>query len=412
MAVDSVGPYRILEKLGAGAMGVVYLAQDTRLSRPVALKTFLKEQGREHAVRRLFEEARALAQVKHANIPAVYHVEESADTPYIVMEYVEGRTLDKRLQEGPLKVPEVIDFGVQLARGLAAAHAAGVIHRDLKPANVMVTEKGAIKILDFGLARSHAVETKEPSTGGSGSQERHVVAGTPGYIAPELLESQSGQQPHVRSDIYSLGVTLFELATGERPFPGHDRMAALTKPVRHITEVDPELPGDLDAVVARAMARQPEDRFATADDLAEALGAASALAAASTRSVLWKRPRGRRSELRRWWLPAGVLVVALPALALWRPWARPFESAVARPTATETAREPTVVAVLPLVGDPRDQEADHLAAGIRGTSSSARSAGYPASRWSRARPPCPTRAGSSRSPLSRRRSTPTWWWTA
>jgi serine/threonine-protein kinase len=356
VAVDSVGPYRILEKLGAGAMGVVYLAEDARLSRRVALKTVPDERGATpEARRKLLHEARMAARLTHPNVAAIYDIVESSESVHVVMEYVRGETLAARLRRGPLSVDEVTAVGIQLAEAAARAHTLGVIHRDLKLANVMLTPEGQVKILDFGLARAR-VDVRvadDSSSTGSGSQERRV-AGTPGYMAPEAF---LGHAPDARSDIYSLGVMLFELLTGRRPFTGSDLMAvglaALTGPTPHVRDISPGLPGDLDAVIERAMARKPEDRYASAEELADALRAVAALAAAPTRSSFFRLPLVHTPASRRWWLAGAALLLIVAAVTARWSW----------PARNRTASS-AVVAVLPLTNATGDAAGADLAVGI------------------------------------------------
>src|SRR6185503_9479469 len=191
MAEAQVGPYRILERLGAGANGVVFLAEDTRLHRRVALKTVAGTAGAEASEvrRKLLREARAAARLNHPNIAAVYDVLESEDGVHIVMEYVPGTTLAARVRQGPLPHTQVLDLALQLSSALAHAHELGVVHRDLKPANVMMSPAGQAKILDFGLARVNALDAGSAPLGSSDltATDARQVVGTPPYMPPELL---------------------------------------------------------------------------------------------------------------------------------------------------------------------------------------------------------------------------------
>jgi tetratricopeptide (TPR) repeat protein/TolB-like protein len=266
MPPELVGPYRIRRKLGAGGMGEVYLADDTRLRRPVALKGLTAEWARAaQARRRLMREARAIAALNHPNIAAVYDVIEPEDTAYIVMEYVPGESLAARTRGGP-QPPEAVAFiGTQLADALAAAHAAGLVHRDLKPGNIMMTPDGKVKVLDFGLARSlDAAPGSLPSDSAPLSDAGGLV-GTPAYIPPE---GYRGEPLDERSDIYSAGVVLYELLTGVRPFRGDDR-AALARAILQGNAPPPRsfnarIPAALEEIVTRAMSPRREDRPASA----------------------------------------------------------------------------------------------------------------------------------------------------
>jgi len=355
VAVGLVGPYRILEPLGAGAMGVVFLAEDARLSRRVALKTLSGERSRTpEARRKLLREARTAAQLTHPNVAAIYDVVESVDSIHIVMEYVQGETLAARLRRGPLPVEEATAIGIQLADALSKAHSMGVIHRDLKPANVILKPDGQVKVLDFGLATVFAShrDGDDPSTNGSLSQEGRV-SGTPGYVAPEAF---LGHPRDARSDIYSLGVMLFELVTGRRPFTGQDMiavgMAALTGPTPRASDLNPRLPPDLSAAIGRAMMREPEQRFASALELAEALRAADVVAAAPTRAVSLAGISIHPPPL-RYWMPVAGLLLAASAVGFF---------AIGRPP--PAAATTAVVAVLPLLNATGDPSGADLAAGI------------------------------------------------
>ncbi len=276
MVGSSIGPYFVVEQLGAGGMGEVFLAHDTRLNRRVALK-ILSEPALDapHARQRLLHEARASARLAHPNIAAVYDVLDCDAGPCIVMEYVQGETLAARLQHGPLPCAQALSIGVQLADGLAHAHAAGVVHRDLKPANVILMADGRVKILDFGLARVHEIEAENdlddrvPDAGAS--SRAHRLTGTPGYMAPEQL---LGRPVTPLTDVYALGVLLFELLSGRRPFAGGDFMAlGMAVLVDRTPElpIDPARPDEVRRIIARAMAKEPAERYQSAGDLSSAL---------------------------------------------------------------------------------------------------------------------------------------------
>ena len=263
-----VGPYRVVERLGAGGMGEVYLAEDTRLGRQVALKRLSDASlGDADARSRILREAGAAATLNHPNVGAIYDVIDAGGRAYIVMEFVPGESLAEQVHHGgPMSVDRVVQIGVQLCDALAEAHRHNIIHRDLKPANIRVTPDGRAKVLDFGLARRPSPIAAVAGTAASREAVEQSltlaegqVIGTPIYMAPEVLLGQTADN---RSDIYSLGVTLFELAVGKPPFEGSNFMsialAVLTEPPPPITTL---LPGGLGDIVAKCMTRDPTQRY-------------------------------------------------------------------------------------------------------------------------------------------------------
>ncbi len=296
MIGDTVGPYRILEPLGQGGMGIVYKAHDERLDRTVALK-FLPPQltGDDRARQRFAQEARAASALDHANICTVHDFGQTDDgRAYIVMAFYDGQTLKYRLEDGPLATDEALRIALQVARGLARAHEAGIVHRDLKPANIMVTDRGEVKILDFGVAKlaSSLDLTSEGAT-----------IGTAAYMSPE---QSRGETVDPRSDQWSVGVLLYEMLTGRRPFGGGYDAAMLYAILNEepadvaslVAGIDPDVAG----IVRRLLSKKPGDRFAKTEDLVSALehtlGASGTLAAqpgpaparpvsASTGRIVW-----------------------------------------------------------------------------------------------------------------------------
>jgi tetratricopeptide (TPR) repeat protein/TolB-like protein len=355
---EMVGPYRILRLLGAGGMGRVYLAEDTRLFRLVALKRIAAGDDR-RAQERLLQEARAAARLNHPGIASIHDVLEADSVAYIVMEYVAGETLDHRLHFGPLDVPEVLDIALQVTEALSEAHHQGVIHRDLKPANIALTEAGRVKILDFGLARTQADPAASSAQWNSGAAAAAVV-GSPPYIPPEHFLGEPGRR---RGDIYSLGVTLFELLTGRRPFTGPDahaiQMAVLEARTPSVCDFRPTVPRALEALVARAMARNPEDRFASADELRDAVRSVSDLISGETASAVSRGVPSFAGRSRRYVRTAVLSAVAVLFALAGAVGLRmsPRSSAVA-----EGSRP--VVAVMPLAIAGSDPDAAHLGLGI------------------------------------------------
>ena len=272
-----LGPYEVQAPLGAGGMGEVYKARDTRLSREVAIKVLPAEVASDGSRLKRFEkEARATSALNHPNIVTIYDIGETGSTHWIAMERVEGKTLRETLFGGALPMRKLLPIAAQIADGLARAHEAGIVHRDLKPENVMLTKDGLVKILDFGLAKLTAT--------GSGSDEGSqlptetgtspgMMLGTVGYMSPE----QAGAQPvDFRSDQFSLGSILYELATGKRAFQegtAVDTLSAiLHDEPRPINEINPEAPAPLRWIVERCLAKEPQHRYASTTDLARDLG--------------------------------------------------------------------------------------------------------------------------------------------
>jgi len=327
--MESIGPYRILEEIGSGAMGVVFLAEDTRLHRKVALKTLAHERRFSDKARsQLMHEAQAAARLTHPNVAAIYDVVESPQGVHVVMEYVEGETLAARLRRGRLPAGQVIRIGRQIAEALAKAHQMGIVHRDLKPGNVMLEPSGSVKILDFGLAEFVEMADEETGDGDSeGSVDRRVV-GTPGYIPPERL---LGRGSDSRGDIYSLGIMLFELLTGRLPFEEEDvealTLAALTQTALRPRDVDPSIPTHLDDIVSRAIARNPEDRPSSATELAAILRREEELSSDRTRTLALPSLDTLRNAQKRRVLArvAGglVLVAIITVLIFWQREKRP-----------------------------------------------------------------------------------------
>jgi eukaryotic-like serine/threonine-protein kinase len=301
---QQVGPYAIVDRLGGGGMGEVYLAEDTRLGRRVALKrpseAFLSAPD---ARERLHREASAAGRLTHPNIAAVYDVLDVDAYPYIVMEYVEGESLSTVLARGPLTVERALEIGLQVADALTAAHTRGVVHRDLKPGNISLTTDGVAKVLDFGLAKGPSAAPRSRS-GTTTPLSTITVAGqamgTPGYSSPEQLV---GAPADPRDDIYSFGVLLFELLTGRRPFEGADALelavATMTKTAVLAHQLNPAIPPEVSRIIARAIARDRDNRYQSAADLRAELRRASrelttrVTGPVSTAALAVERPRWR-----------------------------------------------------------------------------------------------------------------------
>ena len=273
-----LGSYEILGPIGAGGMGEVWRARDTKLSREVAIKVIQAEVASDRERLKRFEkEARAASSLNHPGIVTVYDIGEADGTAYIAMELVEGATLREMVSQGALPIRKVLQIGAQVADALAKAHAAGIVHRDIKPENVMVTKDGFAKILDFGLAKLTRAEDKESSGATqtptlTAATEPGIVMGTVGYMSPEQA---LGRNLDFRSDQFSFGAVLYELTTGERAFRGASSPEVLTAIIREepppLSSLNPKAPAPLVWIVERCLAKEPRERYASSDDLARDL---------------------------------------------------------------------------------------------------------------------------------------------
>jgi tetratricopeptide (TPR) repeat protein len=290
-----LGPYRLIRPIGAGGMGVVYEAEDSRLRRRVAIKLLPPDLCRDPAAKeRFLREARAASALDDPNICTVHDIGESEGRLYIVMAFYEGETLKERLQRGPLPVAEARQVAIKVARALSRSHGAGIVHRDIKPANVMIDHRGEVKVLDFGIAKIQGDATLT-RTGDS--------PGTPAYMSPEQARRELVDG---RTDLWALGALLYEMLAGRRPFPGNDQevlLAILSREPEPIDRVRPETPRELARIVAKALAKSPEARYQAAPELLADLEAAPA----------GELPANR---LRARTLRVGVLFVGVLALGL------------------------------------------------------------------------------------------------
>jgi len=264
---SAIGPYRILEEVGRGGMGVVYRAWDSRLQRDVALKVLHRTLDRDRTrLLRFVKEARAAAALNHPNILAVYDISIDSDPPYVVSELIEGLSLRKELNRGSVPLPRLTDIAIQIAEALVAAHRSNLVHRDLKPENVMITSAGRVKIVDFGLAEGPplAPDGAESDT----ITAAHAMVGTPAYMSPEQAR---GAPVDFRSDLFSFGAVLYEMATGRRAFarssPIETLSAILHDEPQPITETNRAVPVHLQQIVRRCMAKRPDERYAATLDL-------------------------------------------------------------------------------------------------------------------------------------------------
>jgi TolB-like protein len=357
--------YRILEKLGAGGMGEVYCAEDIELKRKVAFKVLPPELA-DNAERlgRFRREAEILAALDHPNIVTIYSVEEADGVQFLTMGLVEGRTLDELIPPGGLTLERFLEIAGPLADAVAAAHDKGITHRDLKPKNIMVTDEGRVKVLDFGVAKLHpraagAEETELPTLT---MTREGVVVGTVPYMAPEQLQ---GQRADTRSDVFSLGIVLYQMATGKTPFQGQTSAELFSAILRDlpspVAEVRPELPRHLGRIVHQCLEKDPQRRFQSGVDLRNQVATLSEEVQAEKLSRFYLPPPGEwLPRTRRGRLVAVVASVAvLVALALGIIyWAR-----AKTPGPIETPQIASL-AVLPLENLSGDPEQDYFADGI------------------------------------------------
>src|SRR5439155_2340203 len=273
-----LGPYQIQTPLGSGGMGEVYSALDSRLGRDVALKILPESFARENDRLERFEtETRAVAALNHPNILAVFDIGQHNGSPFMVSELLEGETLRKLLEDGPLPQRKAVDYGVQIAQGLACAHEKGVVHRDVKPENIFVTRDARVKILDFGLAKQARMgAAADGATLTSSHTAAGLVLGTAGYMSPEQVR---GKPADARSDIFAFGAVLYEILCGNRAFhrdTGAETMTAiLREDPPEISVTAHQISPALDRIMRRCLEKDPEQRFQSAKDLSFALGALS-----------------------------------------------------------------------------------------------------------------------------------------
>ncbi len=269
----NIGPYEVLSKIGQGGMGAVYRARDPRLDRLVAIKLLLDDAASDPMRReRFLREARAAAGLTHPNIVTIHSVEEDAGRIFLTMEYVDGGTLSDAVQQGGMPLDRLLALAIPLTDAVAAAHERGIVHRDLKPSNVMIGRDARVKVLDFGLAKLREAPGPGPGSVTMAAPApisvEGVILGTVAYMAPEQAEGRSVDH---RTDIFALGVMLYEMATGRRPFVGDTTAALIAAILRDmpapVTEVNADMPAELARIVRRCLAKDPTRRYQTALDV-------------------------------------------------------------------------------------------------------------------------------------------------
>ncbi len=382
-----VGHYRIVERMGGGGMGVVYRAEDLKLGRTVALKFLSAELAHDPAaLERFYREARAASALDHPGICAIHDISEADGVPFLVMEYLEGRSLKSIIEEHPLDLDSLLDLGIQIGDALDAAHAKGILHRDVKPGNIFVTNRGQAKLLDFGLAKlrpggdgakSEAVAVsaledgrpaeRQPSDPSSAAGARRrkdtltgMIAGTAEYMSPEQAR---GEELDVRSDIYSFCVVLYEMAAGREPFSGDTssivRYAVLHREPRPLRRENPALPPELEWVIARGMEKDREQRYPSMAELLADLRRvrfyreSAELAEAVPPLHAPSPPKSKGRAARGWLVVTSVALLLAAAALMWDLRSR-----------TEARLAVRSLAVLPLEDDPAAPPAPYLSRGM------------------------------------------------
>src|ERR1022692_3448093 len=359
-----LGPYEIQSPLGAGGMGEVYRARDTRLDRTVAIKVLTSHLSDNPELKQRFErEAKAISSLNHPNICTLHDVGSQDGVDFLVMEFLEGETLAVRLRKGAMPLNEVFKVGIAVAEALAVAHRSGIVHRDLKPGNVMLTQGGA-KLMDFGLAKTLSAQAAAPGSGAAPPSFTAAatlsgpspltplttagsIVGTIQYMSPEQIE---GKEADARSDIFAFGAVLYEMVAGKRPFSGKSQISLASSILESdpapISAVKPNTPPAFEHVVTTCLQKNPEERYQSAQDIKLELQWIAADRSAPAAGVLPPSPAPSHTRERLGWAGAVVIAIALGTVAGFF-FNRPVQSA----QAIRTVIDPPAKTALSLTGD-------------------------------------------------------------